>query len=69
MKKNMGNTDKIIRLLIVAIIVGLFMANIVSGVLATVLIIASAVFVFTVTTSWCPLYTLFGISTCKTKQK
>lgn len=67
MKKNMGNTDRLIRLLIVAVIIGLYAANVISGVLATILLIASAIFVFTAITNFCPLYTLFGLNSCKTK--
>lgn len=68
MKKNMGDLDKIVRLAVVAVIVGLYFGNIVSGILGTILIIAAGVFTFTLVTSWCPLYTLFGLNTCKMKE-
>ena len=68
MKKNMGSTDRIIRLLI-AIVVGiLYYTNVISGTLGLVLLILAAVFVLTSFVSFCPLYLPFGISTCKRKE-
>lgn len=67
MKKNMGSADKIIRLLIAAVIVGLYMSNVVTGKLGIVLLVVAAIMVLTSFVSFCPLYTLFGASTCKTK--
>ena len=67
MKKNMGSIDKIVRLIIAAIIVFLYYGNIISGTLAIILLAASAIFVLTSVISFCPLYTLFGCNTCKVK--
>lgn len=68
MKKNMGSTDRIIRLVIVAIISGLYFTNVINGTLCLILIIPAAVFVLTSFISFCPLYTIFGLSTCATKK-
>lgn len=67
MKKNMGSTDRIIRLFIAVIFAGLYYSNIISGTLGLVLIILAAVFALTSFISFCPLYPLFGINTCKNK--
>ncbi|MBA4258293.1 MAG: DUF2892 domain-containing protein [Chitinophaga sp.] len=68
MKKNMGSIDKTIRILIAAVVAGLYYGNIISGTLGIVLLVLAGVFVLTSLVSFCPLYTLFGISTCPTKQ-
>jgi hypothetical protein len=64
MKKNMGSTDKIIRILIAIVIAALFFTNVISGTLGMVLLVLAGVFVLTSLISFCPLYTLFGMSTC-----
>ncbi len=63
----MGNADRIIRIIIAAVIAGLFFANIIPGVLGIVLMALSGIFVLTSLVSFCPLYTPFGINTCKKK--
>lgn len=61
----MGKLDKIIRLVVAALIVVLFFTKVLTGTLAVVLLIVAGVFVLTSVISICPLYTLFGIDTCK----
>lgn len=68
MKKNMGSTDKIIRILIAAVIAVLYFTNMISGTLALVMGILALVFVATSFVSFCPLYLLFNLNTCKTKK-
>jgi len=68
MKKNMGSADRIIRLVIAAIISGLYFTNVINGTLGLILIILAAVFVLTSFISFCPLYPIFGLSTCTTKK-
>jgi hypothetical protein len=65
MKKNMGSTDRWIRLVLVALVVVLYFTNIISGTLAIILGILAVVFLLTSLIGFCPLYTLFGISTKK----
>ncbi|MBP6455775.1 MAG: DUF2892 domain-containing protein [Chitinophagaceae bacterium] len=67
MKKNIGSTDKIIRLSIAAIIAILFFANVISGTTALVLGAIAVIFALTSLLNFCPLYLPLGISTCKTK--
>lgn len=69
MKKNMGTADKTIRILVAAIIAILFFTNVISGILGIILLVLAGVFVLTSFVSFCPLYTIFGLSTCPTKEK
>lgn len=65
MKKNMGNTDRILRFIVAIAIVVLYFTHLVAGTLAVILLIAAAVFALTSMVSFCPLYYPFGINTCK----
>lgn len=67
MKKNMGNADKIIRILIAAGIAIAYFTHFITGTLGIVLLILAAVFLLTSFVGFCPLYAPFGISTCKKK--
>jgi len=64
MKKNMGNIDKIIRILVAIVIAVLFFTNVISGALGIILLVLAGVFVLTSLISFCPLYTLVGVNTC-----
>jgi len=68
MKKNMGNSDRIVRLLLAAIATILYFTNTVTGTLGIVLLAVAAVFALTSLVSFCPLYTLLGINTCPAKK-
>jgi len=68
MKKNMGAADRIIRVIIAAIVVILFFTNMISGALGIVLLVLAAVLLLTSLISFCPLYTLCGLSSCKAKK-
>ncbi|MBP6686367.1 MAG: DUF2892 domain-containing protein [Lacibacter sp.] len=65
MKKNMGNADRIIRLSIAGILVLLWFQNILTNTWGIVALVLAAVFTLTSLASWCPLYTVMGVSTCK----
>ena len=64
MKKNMSSADRVIRLIISAIMVTLYITNVVSGTVGIVMLVLAGVFTLTSIISFCPLYSLFGISTC-----
>lgn len=61
MQRNVGNTDRIIRLLagLVIILLGLYFGSW-WGLVGLVLLATAAI-------GWCPLYVLFGLSTCSIK--
>lgn len=64
MKKNMGGADRIIRLIVAAILlIIVFATNLVSGGLSYVLIALAAIFTLTSFISFCPLYLPFKINT------
>jgi multisubunit Na+/H+ antiporter MnhG subunit len=67
MKKNMGNTDKTIRIILAIVAVILYFTNVVTGTWGIVLLIVAAIFILTSFVSFCPLYILFGANTCKHK--
>ncbi len=69
MKKNMGSMDRIIRTIIAATIAVLFFTNVISGTLGVVLLALAGIFLFTSLVSFCPLYTLVGLSTCPVTEK
>lgn len=65
----MGSADRIIRVLIAAVVATLFFTNVISGTLGIILLVLAGVFVLTSLVSFCPLYTLFGFRTCPMKEK
>lgn len=69
MKKNMGNLDKGIRIIIAIAIAILYFTNIIEGTLAYILLAFAAIFVITSFISFCPLYVALGIDTCKVKKQ
>ncbi len=68
MKKNMGTADRVIRIIIAAVVAALYFGGIIEGTLGIVLMILAGVFVLTSLISFCPLYAPFGLSTCKMKE-
>jgi len=67
MKQNVGNTDRLIRVLIaVALVVGSWFAGM-GSIGGIVLLVLAVVLVLTASISFCPLYLPFGLSTRHTK--
>ena len=68
MKLNMGQTDRIIRLIVAAVIAVLFFTKVITGTLAIVLLVLAGIFLLTSWIGTCPAYLPFGFSTvCKKK--
>ncbi len=65
MKKNIGNADKIIRIIAAVIIGLLYFTQQISGTTAIILLILAGIFILTSFIGFCPLYLPFGISTRK----
>lgn len=63
MKTNMGTIDRILRILVAVIIAALYFGDVISGTLATVLLVVAVAFIATSFMGFCPLYFPFGIST------
>lgn len=68
MVKNMGQVDKIVRILIAAILGYLSYSGVITGTMGIVATAIGIVFLLTSLVSFCPLYSLFGISTCPVKK-
>ncbi len=68
MKKNMGTADRVIRIIIAAVIFTLYFTNVITGTAAIVLLVLSGIFILTSFISFCPLYLPFGISTTGQKK-
>lgn len=65
----MGSADRIIRIIIAAIVGILYFTGTISGTLGLILLILAGIFVLTSLISFCPLYAPFGIRTCALKEK
>jgi hypothetical protein len=65
MKTNMGGLDRIIRIIIAIVIGFLYYNGNINGTLGIVLLVLAAVFALTSFVGFYPLYTLFGLKTCK----
>jgi hypothetical protein len=65
MKNNVGTIDKVIRLLIATVIVVLYFANVISGLLAIILLILAGILIVTSLISFCPIWLALGVSTKK----
>ena len=68
MKKNMGGTNRIVRLLLAVVFAALFFTNTVTGTLGIVLMVLAVIFVLTRQVSFCPLFAPFGINTYPAKK-
>ena len=70
MKKNIGSTDKIIRLILaIAIAYFAYSTSFETAWLKAVLYIVAAMMLLTSIIGICPPYYLFKINTCKTKKE
>lgn len=69
MQKNMGSSDKTIRLIIAIILLVLWFTKTISGTVGYVALGIAAIFALTSFISYCPLYSIFNINTCKTDKK
>jgi hypothetical protein len=65
----MSSTDRIGRVIFAVLIVLLWLMAIISGTVATTLLIVGAIFVVTSAIGFCPLYTLFGMNTKRTAER
>ncbi|MBK7099958.1 MAG: DUF2892 domain-containing protein [Sphingobacteriales bacterium] len=67
MKKNLGKVDKIIRVLLALVIGFLYYKGVISGISGIIFMALALIFVLTSLVSFCPIYALIGINTCKKK--
>ncbi|MFN8146737.1 MAG: DUF2892 domain-containing protein [Candidatus Nanopelagicales bacterium] len=64
MKRNESSLDRVIRVVIAAAAVGGAVLVGASSIVGIVLLVVAAVMLVTAAIGWCPLYSLFGISSC-----
>lgn len=64
----MGIADRIIRIIIAAVIGVLYFTEIISGTIGIIFLILAGIFLLTSLISFCPLYLPFGIKTCSTRE-
>jgi len=69
MKANIGNTDKLIRIIVAIVLGTLYLTNTVSGVLGIIVLVFAIILVATSVISFCPIYPVLGINTCSLKNK
>ena len=68
MKKNMGNSDRGVRIVIALAIAALYYFKVIEGTLAYILLAFAVIFLITSFMGFCPLYSPLKINTCKKKE-
>ncbi|MFA5106316.1 MAG: DUF2892 domain-containing protein [Candidatus Micrarchaeia archaeon] len=68
-KKNVGEADKVVRVIIGLAALGAYFSNMLMAPLSYVLVLIAIVMFFTAATSSCWLYTALGLSTCAAEKK
>jgi hypothetical protein len=65
----MSSTDRIGRVIFAVLVVMLWVMNIITGTLATTLLVAGAILVATSAMGFCPIYSIFGINTKRSAER
>jgi len=60
----MGNADRIIRVIIALVSAGLYFGGVLEGTVGLVALVIAIIFLLTSLISFCPIYRIFGMSTC-----
>ncbi|APQ16079.1 YgaP family membrane protein [Maribacter hydrothermalis] len=68
MKKNMGSTDRFIRIFIAVALLTTFYTDTVTGTLGYIMAAVAGILILTTFISFCPIYTVLGVNTCKIKK-
>lgn len=68
-KKNVGEIDRVVRVIIGLALLGVYFANMVEAPASYLLILVALIMFFTAAMSSCLLYVPFGINTCGTEKK
>lgn len=69
MKKNVGNTDRFVRVMFGIILLILFMSGAIENNLKWIVLGVSMILIITAFATFCPLYALLGKNTCEVKKK
>jgi len=65
MKKNMGNFDRVLRIILAIVVAILIYMEILTGTAAIILGVIAGIFLITSIFGICGLYSVVGINTCK----
>ncbi len=68
MNKNVGKSDKIVRIIIAIVLITLYFTKIITGTLGIIALVLAGVAVATAFMNFCGLYKIVGINTCKMKK-
>ncbi|MBA4154426.1 DUF2892 domain-containing protein [Flavobacterium sp.] len=70
MKKNVGNTDRFVRVIIGIILLIVFMSGFIENdMIKWIVLGVSSILIVTAFATFCPLYAVLGKSTCEVKKK
>lgn len=69
MKRNIGDIDRTARLIAALLFAGLYFGGIITGAVGLILLIIGIILFLSALAGTCPLYSLFGISTCSIGRK
>ena len=67
MTKNMGGTDRIIRIIVATIALTLYFTGTLTGTVGIIALVVAGALLLTSFISFCPLYTILGMNTCGVK--
>jgi len=67
MTSNVGTTDRIIRIVLGIMLIGLGLGHVVTGGLAIAAYVVGAIALVTGVIRYCPAWSVFGINTCPLK--
>ena len=59
MRKNIGKTDRIVRLVVAALLIGQYLVGFATGLLGVVGVFVGAILGMTALISFCPIYAIF----------
>lgn len=65
LKLNMNQTDRVVRLIVAALLSIMYYLDVIHGILGYIGLALAVIFVATAFVRFCPIYALFGWSTCK----
>jgi hypothetical protein len=69
MKKNIGNLDRIVRIILAVVFAALYFMQVITGTIGLILLITGGVLLATALIDFCPLYKILGINTIPPEEK
>lgn len=65
MNVNVGTMDRVVRAIVGAVLVVLYLNGILTGTLGAVLLVGGIVLILTALVRFCPVYQLLGVNSCR----